>query len=101
MDSAAGIWENQASVWPDIWSAALRRRGTSEFEFRLAEVGYTDRPEYERVQFSVDHIRFYPVGDRFPRITFRQIPTGISRLTYDLDLYQCGEYRSEYIHESR
>jgi hypothetical protein len=73
--------------------------GTAEFELRLAEAGYADRPEYERVQFSVDQIRFYPVGDGFPRISSSQIPSGISRLTYDLDLHQCGEYRSEYIHE--
>jgi hypothetical protein len=71
----------------------------SEFELRLAEAGYSDRLEYERVKFSVDQIRFYPVGETFPRIASSQIPSGISRLTYDLDLHQCGEYRSEYIHE--
>ena len=41
----------------------------SEFELRLAEAGYADRTEYERVQFSVEQIRFYPIGDGFPRIT--------------------------------
>ena len=75
--------------------------GISEFELRLAEAGYSDRPEYERVQFSVDQIRFYSVGDGFPRVTSSQISAGISRLTYDLDLHKCGEFRSEYIHEPR
>jgi hypothetical protein len=75
--------------------------GLSEFELRLAEAGYADRPEYERIRFSVDQIRFYLVSEGFPRIMSSQIPSGISRLTYDLDLHKCGEYRSEYIHESR
>ena len=73
--------------------------GMAEFELRLAEAGYADRPEYELVQFAVDEIRFYPVRDAFPRIISSQISPGITRLTYELDLHLCGEYRSEYTHD--
>jgi hypothetical protein len=44
----------------------------AEFDLRLAEAGYADRPEYAHVQFSVQSIRFYPVDDAFPRITTSQ-----------------------------
>lgn len=74
--------------------------GAAEFELRLAEAGYTDRPEYDNVRFSVDEIRYYPVTDVFPRIIPVQVPAGISKLKYELDLHKCGESRSEYFHES-
>jgi Putative PD-(D/E)XK family member, (DUF4420) len=72
----------------------------AEFDLRLAEAGYIDCPEYHNVRLSVDEIRYYPVADSFPRITTVQVPAGISKLTYDLDLHECGEFRSEYIHGS-
>jgi hypothetical protein len=70
----------------------------TEFDIRLAELGYTDRPEYEQLHFAVQSIRYYPVTKDFPRITLSTLSAGISRVTYDLDLLQCGQYRSDYIH---
>ena len=70
----------------------------TEFDIRLAELGYTDRPEYEQLHLAVQSIRYYPVTDVFPRIMLSQLPAGVSKLTYDLDLLQCGPHRSDYIH---
>lgn len=70
----------------------------TEFDIRLAELGYTDRPEYEQLHFAVQSIRYYPVTEAFPRIMLSHLPAGISRVTYELDLLQCGNYRSDYIH---
>ncbi len=70
----------------------------TEFDIRLAELGYTDRPEYEQLHFAVQGIRYYPVTEAFPRIMLSLLPAGVSRVTYDLDLLQCGKYRSDYIH---
>jgi hypothetical protein len=70
----------------------------AEFDLRLAEVGYTDRAEYSQLQFTVQSIRYYPVTETFPRIGISGLPAGISRVTYDLDLLQCGAFRSEYIY---
>lgn len=70
----------------------------AEFELRLAEAGYADRPEYGQIQFAVEGIRYYPVTDAFPRIIPSQVPLGISRVTYDLDLHKCCVFRSEYIY---
>lgn len=70
----------------------------TEFDIRLAELGYTDRAEYEQLHFEVQGIRYYPVTENFPRIMLSLLPAGISRVTYDVDLLQCGPYRSDYIH---
>ena len=73
----------------------------AEFNLRLAELGYTDRPEYDQLYFSVHSIRYYPVTDTFPRIIISRLPAGVSNVTYDLDLLQCGPYRSEYIYATK
>lgn len=70
----------------------------TEFDIRLAELGYADRPEYEQLKFAVQSVRYYPVTKSFPRIMLSQLPAGVSKVTYDLDLLQCGQYRSDYIH---
>jgi hypothetical protein len=70
----------------------------TEFDIRLAELGYIDRPEYEQLHFTVQSIRYYPLTEGFPRIILSELPAGISRVTYELDLLQCGQYRSNYIH---
>lgn len=71
---------------------------SAEFDLRLAEMGYSDRPEHDQFHFTVQSIRYYPVTESFPRINVSQLPAGISRVTYILDLLQCGEHRSDYIH---
>jgi hypothetical protein len=70
----------------------------AEFELRLAEIGYMDRQEYELPAFTVQSIRYYPVVDPFPRIVTSRIAAGLSQITYDLDLLECGIPRSEYIY---
>jgi len=70
----------------------------TEFDIRLAELGDTDRAEYEQLHFEVQGIRYYPVTENFPRIMLSLLPAGVSRVTYDVDLLQCGPYRSDYIH---
>lgn len=70
----------------------------TEFELRLAEVGYDSRPAYDRLQFTVTSERYYVVDESFPSLKVSTLPSGISNLTYDLDLLQCGSYRSQYTH---
>jgi hypothetical protein len=54
--------------------------------------------QYSQLQITVQGIRYYPVTETFPRIVTSGLPPGISRVTYDLDLLQCGPFRSEYIY---
>ena len=69
-----------------------------EFELRLAEAGYDSRPNYDRLQFTVINERYYVVDEGFPSLKVSALPSGISNVTYDLDLLQCGSYRSQYTH---
>jgi hypothetical protein len=70
----------------------------TEFDLRLAEMGYSVRQEHEQILFSIVEQRFYHVDEGFPSLTVSTIPPGISGLTYDVDLMQCGPYRSQYTH---
>ena len=69
-----------------------------EFDLRLAEMGYSVRPEHERPLFTVIGERYYVIDETFPSLRISKLPAGISNVTYDLDLLQCGSYRSQYTH---
>lgn len=70
----------------------------TEFDLRLAEMGYTVRQEHESVLFTILEARFFQVTEVFPSLTVSTIPVGISAVTYDIDLLHCGPYRSHYTH---
>ena len=70
----------------------------TEFDLRLAEMGYSVRPEHDAILFTVLESRFYSVDDSFPALRVSTLPRGISAVTYDVDLLNCGTFRSEYIH---
>ena len=70
----------------------------AEFDLRLAEMGYSVRPEHDQVLFTIVESRFYSVDEAFPSLTVSTIPSGISNVTYHIDLLQCGSYRSQYTH---
>lgn len=73
----------------------------TELDLRLAEMGYSVRPEHDSMQFSVLDSRYYQVNDDFPSLKVSTLPTGISAVTYDIDLLNCGPYRSLYTHVAR
>lgn len=70
----------------------------TEFDLRLAEMGYSVRQKHERVLFRIVEERFYKVDAAFPSLIVSTIPPGVSGVTYDIDLLQCGPYRSQYTH---
>lgn len=72
--------------------------GASEFELRLAEAGYTTRPEYAKNRFHVVKALYYPVEANFPRITAVDLAPGITDVGYTIDLHHCGTPRNHYIH---
>lgn len=99
---AAIVIDTSKGISPAALVADLRHQlegeavASAEFDLRLAEVGYSDRSESDHLQFTVQDIRYYPVKDPFPRITVSELPSGVSRVTYDLDLHKCGTYRSDF-----
>jgi hypothetical protein len=72
-----------------------------ELDLRLAEVGYDSRPDYDRSLFTVIGERYYVVDEDLPSLRVSALPIGILNVKYDLDLLQCGSYRSKYIHAAR
>jgi hypothetical protein len=78
--------------------ANIRCRLTSEvaelFEDHLLAAGYLDRQEYGRRFFTVSDPVIYHVTGTFPRITPEQVPAGICRLQYGLELAACVPFRA-------
>ncbi len=96
VDPTSGV--SVPSLIEDIKVALAISSAVTEFDLRLAEMGYTARQEQERVLFSIVESRFYHVVEAFPSLTISTIPPGISGLTYDIDLLQCRSYGSQYTH---
>lgn len=96
VDPTSGV--SVPSVIDEIKVALAISSAVTEFDLRLAEMGYTVRQEQELVMFSIVESRFYHVDKAFPSLTISAIPPGISGLTYDIDLLQCRSYGSKYTH---
>ena len=56
------------------------------FMSKLAAAGYAPLPEYDKPRFAVSETRTFAVTDGFPRLVRSELPTGIVRLSYDLEL---------------
>jgi hypothetical protein len=67
-------------------------RASNEFELRLAEAGYTDAEEYARAWFRVTECRYYCVRDGFPRIVRDGLAAGVTAVSYEIDLQECGPF---------
>ena len=66
------------------------------FENKLATHGYAPIPEYDTPIFVLSEIRSYQVSEGFPRLVRSQLPAGIARVSYDLEMeaiapFQCDE----------
>lgn len=83
---------------PDL-VAALRAKLDGEalgiFNEGLRQVGYLDvhKSLYERHLHQVLDQWYHEVRDTFPRITRKEIPEGVSAVTYKLILAKCAPYR--------
>lgn len=66
------------------------------FDRKLAAQGYAPLPDYDELRFVVSEIRTYVVGPAFPRLIRSQLPSGVAKVAYDLELeniapFQCGD----------
>lgn len=68
--------------------------GSTLFETRLLEAGYSDEDEerYEQLQFLVPNTRTYEVREGFPCITAKSVPMGVGDLTYSIGVGSCQEF---------
>ncbi|EGF89481.1 hypothetical protein ABI_38950 [Asticcacaulis biprosthecium C19] len=56
------------------------------FRDRLLAGGYVERKEYDLPLFETGRVRCYDVRDGFPAITRADVPQGVTRVRYILDL---------------
>lgn len=79
------------SLREDVYSS----EHASVLEDRLMQAGYLDHPEYARRYFTVSAPEIFRVASGFPRMTADQIPSGICRLTYGIELAACLPFRAD------
>ncbi len=65
---------------------------TTEFALRLADAGYVECEEYERVWFRIARLAYFSVNGIFPRLVRSAVPVGVLDATYTLDLAACGPF---------
>lgn len=57
-----------------------------QFADKLAGVGYTPLAEYDAPSFVVGALQVYRVTDKFPRLIRSALPSGITKVSYDIML---------------
>lgn len=57
-----------------------------QFADKLAGMGYAPLAEYDRPRFLVSGLQGYRVAEGFPRLIRSEVPTGITRVTYEIML---------------
>lgn len=77
------------SVRARLVSVQARER----LDIRLTDFGYIDRREYEEERFVAADPIFYCVRDGFPALRERDLPSGVERIRYLVNLNWCEEYR--------
>jgi len=64
------------------------------FDRKLVAQGYAPLPDYDEPLFVISKVRSYRVENEFPRLIRSQLPHGITKVAYDIELeaiapYQC------------
>ena len=57
-----------------------------QFGDKLAGMGYTPLVEYDRPRFLVSGLQGYRVADGFPRLIRSEVPTGVTKVAYEIML---------------
>lgn len=65
----------------------------SVFDNKLASVGYFEEDDYSGTRWVKGASYYYTVLEDFPRIDSKSCNPGVSRVTYQIDLDYCDEYR--------
>jgi Putative PD-(D/E)XK family member, (DUF4420) len=79
----------------------LRRRMpalgmSAEFEQRITRWGYLETQEhlYSDRRYTIRQRLIHLVGEAFPKITQRNLPTGLSEVSYIVDLHAASKFRT-------
>jgi hypothetical protein len=61
-------------------------QAVESFMSKLAAAGYAPLSDYDKPVFAVSDTKTFAVTDGFPRLVRSALPTGIARLSYDVEL---------------
>lgn len=70
------------------------RHVAEALEDRLLAAGYADSSAYERERFSIVEEETFQVEEGFPRLIPGQLPVGVRRVSYGIDLAACESFRA-------
>jgi len=65
------------------------------FNDLLLKVGYIEKIDYQKNNFILLNEKTYEVRDKFPRICPQDVPSGIDKVRYNINLSNCDEYISK------
>lgn len=71
---------------------ALDNAATERYEALLTATGFRWEDDYSDFQWVEGLSRIYDVADGFPRVTAKEIATGISNVRYSLSLIECERF---------
>lgn len=75
---------------------ALKEAASIErFTASLAAYGYGYMLDYDQPRFVVTDIRSYRIADGFPRLVRSELPDGVMRVAYDIQLESIDKFRCE------
>ena len=66
-----------------------------DFEEKILDAGYQDKhvEHYANRSYSERSVDFYEIKDNFPRLLEKDLPTGITKTSYELTREACKDYK--------
>lgn len=93
--SLEGYWSLCELVDQIQQSCITSERYLAIFEEGLEQVGFDfNEPVYKEKFFKLEAVDYYGVVDGFPRITPNFLPSGISRVNYQVDIQEIEKFRT-------
>ncbi len=83
-------------VVAEAQSAIAGSDAAFEFESKLAEFGYIPLRQYDHPLLEMVGTQSYEVDEGFPRITRSQLPDGVIRVKYQIELEHMEPFRCEF-----
>lgn len=78
-----------------IEAKGLDAEAITAFDRKLVVYGYAPLPDYDEPRFVISEIRTYEVEPEFPRLTRSQLPPGVVKVTYDLELEKLAPFQCD------
>lgn len=70
-------------------------KASDSFDRKLATYGYAPLPHYDEPAFVIKEVRTYRVEEGFPRLVHSQMPSGVTRVSYDIGLEEISSFQCD------